>query len=204
MKKVLIINGMGGAGKDTFVNFLKEFIPTLHISIVDNVKQIAKELGWNEVKDEKGRKFLSDLKLAIDNYNNGNYKYVADIVKKFYENSALRQYELLCIDMREGNQINMAKKDFDAMTVFIDRNVPHISSNIADAGVYNYKYDYYIKNDGSLLDLRKSAHGFVKMLQQEEVKEKPNKANANKLSREEMLNKFLELVKEFEELFNSI
>jgi len=61
MKKVLIINGMGGAGKDTFVNFLKEFIPTLHISIVDNVKQLAKSLGWNEKKDERGRKLSSLL-----------------------------------------------------------------------------------------------------------------------------------------------
>lgn len=205
MKKVLIINGMGGAGKDTFVNFLKEFIPTLHISIVDNVKQLAKSLGWNEKKDERGRKFLSDLKLAIDNYDNGNYKYITNIVKKFYNNQLDKPYELLCIDMREGNQIDMAKKDFAASTVFVDRKVPFISSNIADAGVYEYEYDYYINNNGSLIDLRETAFKFVEMLKEEEKCERPApKEEPRKLSRQEVLNKFLELVKEFEELFNSI
>lgn len=205
MKKVLIINGMGGAGKDTFVNFLKEFIPTLHISIVDNVKQLAKSLGWNEKKDERGRKFLSDLKLAIDNYDNGNYKYITNIVKKFYNNQLDKPYELLCIDMREGNQIDMAKKDFAASTVFVDRKVPFISSNIADAGVYEYEYDYCINNNGSLIDLRETAFKFVEMLKKEEKGERSApKEEPRKLSRQEVLNKFLELVKEFEELFNSI
>lgn len=164
MKKVLIINGMGGAGKDTFVNCLNELTPTLHVSIVDNVKQLAIQLGWDENKDDKGRRFLSDLKLAIDNYNDGNYKYIKTIVDKFYNNRLDQPYDLLCIDMREANQISKAKGDFNAISVFVERDVPFISTNIADAGVYDYKYDYCIDNNGTLEDLKEEAKKFINLL----------------------------------------
>lgn len=202
MKKVLIINGMGGAGKDTFVDFLKEIIPTLHISIVDNIKQLAKQLGWDEKKDEKGRRFLSDLKVAIDNYDDGNYKYVENIVRKFYNNQLDAPYELLCIDMREGHQIEKAKKDFKAITVFVDRNVPSISSNLADAGVYNFKYDYYIENNGTLLELKQKARQFVNTLKSTNTINQKNEADSHSMNKEDMLNKFMKLIEDFEVLFN--
>ena len=69
MKKVFIINGAAGVGKDTFVEiakykiFIKTGLPTYNISSVDNVKTAAKILGWDGEKDARGRKFLSDLKI---------------------------------------------------------------------------------------------------------------------------------------------
>ena len=52
MKKILVINGMAGAGKDTFVSFLKQYFNILHISMVDIAKKAAKDAGWNGEKDE--------------------------------------------------------------------------------------------------------------------------------------------------------
>ena len=86
-KQVYIINGAAGVGKDTFVEiakhhfFIKTGLPTYNISSVDNVKAAAKILGWDGQKDEKGRKFLSDLKdLSSWNYE-GPYKYMSDEVE---------------------------------------------------------------------------------------------------------------------------
>ena len=63
MKEIVVINGSGGVGKDTFVQFCNEYTPIMNISSVDKVKEAAKVLaGWNGEKDEKSRKFLSDLK----------------------------------------------------------------------------------------------------------------------------------------------
>lgn len=41
MKKIIIINGTGGSGKDTFVNYCAQFIKTVNISSVDKVKEAA-------------------------------------------------------------------------------------------------------------------------------------------------------------------
>ena len=60
-KKVIIINGTGGSGKDTFVEFCSEFKNVMNISSVDKVKEAASILvGWNGEKDEKSMKLLVD------------------------------------------------------------------------------------------------------------------------------------------------
>ena len=76
MKKIIIINGSGRCGKDTFVEYVKKVSNdrVYLISTVDKVKEIAKTMGWDGNKDEKSRKFLSDIKLAWTNYNNGVFQ----------------------------------------------------------------------------------------------------------------------------------
>ena len=50
-KRVVIINGGGGSGKDTFVEFCAKHAKVINISSVDKVKEAAKILvGWNGEK----------------------------------------------------------------------------------------------------------------------------------------------------------
>ena len=52
-KKIVVINGSGGVGKDTFVEFCSEFAKVKNISSVDKVKEAAKVLvNWNGEADE--------------------------------------------------------------------------------------------------------------------------------------------------------
>ena len=57
MKNIVIINGYGGSGKDTFVEFVSKYNKVYNFSSVDKVKEIAKLIGWNGKKEEKDRKF---------------------------------------------------------------------------------------------------------------------------------------------------
>ena len=62
--RVVIINGIGGSGKDTFVVMCKDVLGAnrvLNISTVDFVKEVAKFCGWDGSKQPEDRKFLSDL-----------------------------------------------------------------------------------------------------------------------------------------------
>ena len=68
-KLVFITNGTGGCGKDTFAEILNDFVDVTKISSIDPVKQFARFMGWNGGKTEKDRKFLSDLKLILIEYN---------------------------------------------------------------------------------------------------------------------------------------
>ena len=64
--------------------------------------------------------------------------------------------------MREKEQIERAKKEFGAKTVLVTReSVAHITSNVADKGVFDIDYDYHIKNDGSLYELDQKAKEFL-------------------------------------------
>lgn len=164
MKKILIINGSGGVGKDTFVNALRDFAEVTHISIVEPTKNLARQIGWNGRKSERDRKFLSDLKMLIDDYNDYNYGYISNIVRNYLDTPS-DGINLLCIDMRERPQIERAKEEFGAETVLVKRDsVQHITSNVADAGVFDMEYNYIIENDGTIEDLTRVAKSFVGLL----------------------------------------
>ena len=159
MKQIVIINGSGGVGKDTFVEFCKKYAKVLNISSVDKVKEAANILtGWNGEKDEKSRKLLSDLKEIGVKYNDAPLKYICNEVDEF-NNS---ENELMFIHIRESEEIEKCRQKCNAKTLLItNKNVPAISSNHSDKEVNEYDYDYYINNDGSLSELDEKAKEFV-------------------------------------------
>lgn len=161
MKKIFILNGSGGVGKDTFVDLVSNYIPTIHFSSVTKVKEIAKAIGWDGGKTEKDRKFLSDLKILCTEYNNMPFNSMKEKVSEFLNGDT----NALFIDIREPNEIEIAKQAFNAETVLVKRDsVTHITSNMADANVYNYQYDHIIENNGSIEDLNNAAKMFVDKL----------------------------------------
>lgn len=159
MKKIIIINGTGGSGKDTLCNICDKYIPTLNISSVDTIKQSAKILGWNNGKTEKDRLFLSNLKLLSTRYNNHPYEYIKENINKFLDRSYCK---IMFIHIREPKEIDKVKQEFNCKTLLVvNSNVKQITSNIADANVLNYKYDYIIDNSGNLEELEIKVNNFI-------------------------------------------
>lgn len=159
-KKIVIINGSGGVGKDTFVEFCSEFANVKNISSVDKVKEAAKILvNWNGEKDEKGRKFLADLKQISIDYNNYPMTYIKEQADEFKKNDG---QDIMFIHIREINEIEKVKELLNAKSLLITSNrVAKILTNSADANVDQFNYDYYIKNDGTLEELKEKAKSFV-------------------------------------------
>lgn len=161
-KSIVIINGTGGAGKDTFVSFCSEITGVLNVSTVDKVKEAAKVLvGWNGEKDEISRKLLVDLKQLSIAYNDAPTKYICNMAEEF-QNS---DNNLMFVHIREADEIEKAKKILNAKTLLITNpRVKLITSNDSDGKVNEYNYDYYIVNDGTLDDLKDKASKFVEEL----------------------------------------
>lgn len=161
-KNIIIINGTGGAGKDTFVSFCSEFVKVLNVSSVDKVKEAAKILvGWNGEKDEVSRKLLVDLKKLSVDYNDAPTKYI----KSMSDNFKNSDEELMFVHIREAEEIEKTKKLLNAKTLLITNpRVQLITSNDSDGKVNEYKYDYYISNDGTLEDLKYKAKQFIEEL----------------------------------------
>ena len=158
-KHVFIINGSGGVGKDTFVNFVAELVPTRNISSVDPIKDVAKRLGWTGAKEEADRKFLSDLKALSVNYNDYPMEYMKEQYQQFMVHSPNEKF--MFIHIREPKEIKRAVEIFSAKTVLVtNRNVESITSNHSDQGVYDYDYDFVIHNDSTLETLREMAKAF--------------------------------------------
>lgn len=184
-KQVIITNGSGGCGKDSIAKFIQEYYTMYKYSSICKVKDIAAICGAepdeNGYKSEKLRKFWSDLKLLTVDYNDMPMNDLCLIYNKFIENdldasindkySGLRSdypsAQLLIIDIREPAEIQKAVDKFDAITMLVTRpDVDQIKSNMADANVNNFKYDYEIINDGTLEDLRNKVLTFIDWLEE--------------------------------------
>lgn len=157
-KKIFIINGSGGVGKDTFVNMVGKYVPTVNFSSVDKIKEIARLVGWEGGKTDKDRKFLSDLKKLITEYNDMPYKTVVEKIKNFKEDVV---NEYLFLHIREPEEIKRIDSEYDVSTILVKRPIEQITSNDADGRVNEYNYDIVINNTGDLTELNDLAKMFV-------------------------------------------
>ena len=124
-KIALVINGKGGVGKDTLCELARKHYKVYNISSVDPIKAIARECGWDGRKDDKSRRFLSDLKA------------------------------LMFLHIREPKEIEkfVSATGGEAKTLLIrggDRMNKGVYGNASDDNVEDYAYDYYFTNDKSL------------------------------------------------------
>lgn len=167
IKHIFIINGSGGVGKDTFIEFVndEQTAKVINYSSVDRVKEIAREIGWTGRKTERDRKLLSDLKKLCSEYNDLPFLCMQEKVNEFLKSNC----NILFLHIREPEEIERAKKSFQARTILIRRdNIEHIVTNVSDRDVFEYSYDFVINNDSDLTGLKRKAKEFVANLVQEQ------------------------------------
>ena len=169
LKQVYIINGVGGSGKDTFVQLMKEAAeedPDVaceigNYSSVDKVKRIAKIIGWDGSKTEENRAFLSNLKMLTTDYNDMSMNDVEKYVDIFM-NGEEETSKIMFIHIREPEEIAKAVlrlSKYNPQTILVQRpNVEEITSNYSDNSVYEYEdYDFIVNNDATFKDLKDKA-----------------------------------------------
>ncbi len=161
MKNIVVINGTGGCGKDTFIKLISKYKRVYNFSSIDKVKEIARIIGWDGTKDEKSRKFLSDLKNLTKEYNDMPYNCTKEAIEEFKNSDC----EIMFIHIREPEEIKRIVDTFGAKTLFIKReNLNEITSNSSDGRVSKYKYDYSILNT-TLEEYEKKACEFINWLE---------------------------------------
>jgi len=159
-KEIVIINGVGGCGKDTFVEFCAKYGKVMNFSSVDKVKEVARVIGWDGQKTEKDRKFLSDLKKLTTEYNDMAFNSMKEVVSKFETTDD----KLLFLHIREPEEIKRAVDAFGAKALLVRREgLAKIESNYSDASVENYNYDYIIENT-TLEKLEEDAKKFIEKI----------------------------------------
>ena len=152
MKKVLlIINGPGGVGKDTLCDLGSKHFKVYNTSTIIPIKEIAKNCGWDGSKDDKSRRFLSDLKRLCVEYNDYPTKWGLERYKEFL----LSDNEIMFLHIREPEEIRkfVLATNNEAKTLLIrggDRMKKSNYGNASDDCVEDYEYDYYFVNDKTL------------------------------------------------------
>ena len=154
MKKlVIVINGVGGVGKDTLCDLAAGHYKVKNISSITPIKEIATACGWDGSKDDKSRKFLSDLKLLCVEYNNYPTLWALGQYKEFKTSDD----DIMFVHIREPEEIAkfVEATDGEAKALLIrggNRMKKFAYGNVSDDSVENYAYDYYFVNDKTLAE----------------------------------------------------
>ncbi|MBQ4070889.1 MAG: hypothetical protein IJD51_00545 [Clostridia bacterium] len=165
MKKLtIVINGAGGVGKDTLCSLAAKHFKVMNISSITPIKEIAAQCGWNGAKDDRARKFLSDLKRLTVEYND----YPTTWALERYNSFLMSDCEIMFVHIREADEIRkfVRATKGNAKTLLVRagaRMTKEIYGNVSDDEVENYDYDYYFTNDKTL-DIAETE--FVGLLEQ--------------------------------------
>ena len=125
--------------------------------------EVAALCGWDGTKDNKARKFLSDLKNLCVEYNN----YPTLWAKRQYDDFIESDEEIMFVHIREAEEIKkfVLATDGAALTLLI-RGGKRMSNekygNVSDDEVENYDYDYYFVNDKSFEESEKAFCDFLR------------------------------------------
>lgn len=106
--------------------------------------------------ESPSNKVIDNIKIFIEKYNFKNYIFFVNI----REAKKIEEFKIKC-----KQQFNIECK-----TLFINcPNKPIIKSNDSDKYVKQYKYDYYIRNDGDLDILKEKTKDFLNKIQGVEI-----------------------------------
>ena len=185
MVKVAIVNGMPMSGKTTFEELCQKICDPFPkesgfedgsilcvdiCSTVDFVKIVAKQCGWDGTKDLKNRKFLSDLKDLLTEWDDVPFKKIRSRINLREKSFAAVDW-IVFVDCREPAEIQKLKERLNAITVLIRREEVenNETSNASDANVFDYNYDLTIWNNSDIIELENEAKKFIEYMKKEEV-----------------------------------
>ena len=122
--KYVVINGFPRTGKTTFTAFCLKYLGAYGtaISTVDFIKEFAKNCGWEGDKTPRDRKFLSNLKKLLADWDDVPWKKVQTHIEQFrstfeqeIEQTAKTRIEQMVSEMAKASGVNEELKATDPM-----------------------------------------------------------------------------------------
>lgn len=165
-KRVFIINGSGGVGKDTICAVAARFWRTRNISSITPILAVARAAGWDGVKTPAARRLLSQLKEACTAYNDLSFTYCMEQYHAFIQGNE----QLLFVHIREPEEIVRFQQAVGDGCESILVRRPSLEAargrlgNRSDDGVTDYCYDHVFDNDMPLDILPERVRAFFARL----------------------------------------
>ncbi len=173
---VVLISGRAGTGKTTAAKFMSAYldhpysIANAVVPFASSLKNIAKVLGWDGNKDDKGRKFLIDLGAVGREYDKDCWcKQTEVLIENFCPDASV----ILIDDWRFPNEFEFFQKSnyYQTFTVRIyspERELlkgTQFYNDLSETSLPEYDvehfYDYTIINKSTLLNFESNCKAII-------------------------------------------
>lgn len=182
---IIILNGCGASGKDTFEAEVKDVLPKElvieHYSSIDPMREILAKMKTitpeaPEYNKEQIRKALSELKRIWDETYDGSFRYLVNEIDNHINTIMAPRTNtnigsVIFVHIREPENIHKLVDYYRfnsrvvvLTTLVYGRTKPEDFDNDSDRQVTDYNYDLYINNSKDLLTLRSIAIAFAKVI----------------------------------------
>lgn len=164
MRKIVVfVNGRAGAGKDTAIAMMRGLLmafgwSTDNYSSIDPVRELLARSNIDvSQKTEADRDLLAEIGTSLEMHSNYRTEGVAKAFRNFTTGRDGRR--IMFVSIREHKLMlkmkdRLEKDGAEVRTLFVERDVKHITSNSADADCPDPRlYEFIIDNNGTLVDL---------------------------------------------------
>jgi len=162
-KMVIMLCGHAGAGKTTVAQYIEEIWQdkaVRRIPIAESLKEIAKNMGWDGKKDEKGRRLLIELGTVGRHYDENLW--IKQCVQKILEDNS---HDIFLIDdWRFPNELyytmrELQPRSYEVITVRIERiwrDPTAPPDDPSECSLDNIVTHYTIDNNGTMEVLKEN------------------------------------------------
>jgi len=144
MKKHIGLIGLAGSGKDTAARALLER-GWQRVGFADAIKTKAYFLGWDGLKDERGRRLLQDLGMAMRRFDENFWIHKAQ--------NSMKGGPCVFTDVRFQNEADFICES-GGIIVRVVREGLEIGEHESESGQTRIRADYSIVNDGTVEHLQ--------------------------------------------------
>ncbi|WP_266032695.1 hypothetical protein [Brucella intermedia] len=164
MKKIVVfVNGRAGAGKDTAIAMMRGLLMAFgwvsdNYSSIDPVRELLARSNIDvSQKTDADRDLLAEIGTSLEMHSSYRTEGVAKAFRNF--TTGRSGHRIMFVSIREHKlmlkmKARLEEEGAEVRTLFVDRNVKHITSNSADAECPHPSwYEFVIDNNGTFVDL---------------------------------------------------
>ena len=158
---IILLSGHARAGKDTIADILEKEYGAQVFAFADSIKDIARKMGWDGKKDERGRKLLQTLGTEVGRAYDKDV-WVNMCIAEMKQMQVLHNFTgfpklFVVSDCRFPNEITRVKQEFkEVYTIRISRGTEEHMSHSSETSLDGFTFDSHIDNNGTLEELEKS------------------------------------------------
>lgn len=169
MAIIMMCSQLPQQGKDTATKFFEDNFNGVRVGLADKVKEIATLMGWNGVKDERGRKFLVDLgTVAGRTYDKDMWLKLAS---KKVDSILNEGKNVVLSDVRFVSEEMYFRDNFkDTVVIGIESDTigdKAFKNDLAQIEYKDIKKDYIIQNNGTIEEFYKELEKIIKLIKGE-------------------------------------
>lgn len=166
---VIILNGIAASGKGEVYGFMNQKLPGIKYSWVEYARTMLRD-NYIDISDksESVRRMLAGVNQALEELDipfKDVISVINDVENGYFEESNIY------IDIRNPKDIKRTvhyctENEIPVQTIYVERKNNKCPDNPADISALEaYEYDFYIKNEGTLADLKKKSQEVVKIIE---------------------------------------